>query len=146
MNYWHMQIHPDDEKFSKKYLYKILEHKKIIGLGDWERGGKVIQKFKEEMQVNDIVAIKDGSILIALVQVIGGAYKIVDDDNKMTNWIAYRRPIRVLDWEIEDKTLPQPRGTLTKCVSQNAPTTKIIKDWHKRVEKSFKKRDIPLTV
>ena len=146
MNYWHMQIHPDDGEFSTNYLYKILEHKKIIGLGDWERGEKVIKKFKEEMLVNDIVAIKDGSILVALVQVIGGVYKIIDDDNKMTDWIVYRRPIRVLDWEIEDRTLPQPRGTLTICKSENAPTTKIIKEWYKRVEKSFKKRDIPLIV
>ena len=31
------------------------------------------------MKVNDIVAIKNGGKLIALVQVIGGAYEVNDD-------------------------------------------------------------------
>ena len=34
------------------------------------------------MEVNDIVAIKNGGKLIALVQVIGGAYEVNDDSVK----------------------------------------------------------------
>ena len=34
------------------------------------------------MKVNDIVAIKNGGKLIALVQVIGGAYEVNDDERK----------------------------------------------------------------
>ena len=63
------------------------------------------------MKVNDIVAIKNGGKLIALVQVIGGAYEVNDDESE-TDWIVFRRPIRVLDWDIWGKTLPQPRKTL----------------------------------
>ena len=37
IQYWHMQMHPDDQSFSKN-IYSILEHKKIIGLGDWPEG------------------------------------------------------------------------------------------------------------
>ena len=51
------------------------------------------------MKVNDIVAIKNGGKLIALVQVIGGAYEVNDDESE-TDWIVFRRPIRVLDWDI----------------------------------------------
>ena len=39
-----------------------------------------------------------------------------------------------------------PRGTLKICSSETAEATKTIKLWHKRVEQSLKKREIPLTV
>ena len=81
--YWHMQIHPDDQSFSDENLYSILENKKIIGLGDWKEGQEVIAIFINKLEVNDIVAIKNGSKLIALVQVIGGAYRVDDDQSEM---------------------------------------------------------------
>ena len=84
--YWHMQIHPDDQSFSDENLYSILENKKIIGLGDWKEGQEVIATFINKLEVNDIVAIKNGSKLIALVQVIGGAYRVDDDQSEM-GWI-----------------------------------------------------------
>lgn len=145
MKYWHMQMHPDDKSFADEHVHSILEHKKIIGLGNWDDGQAVISDFQNEMCVNDIVAIKNGAKLIALVQVIGGVYQ-VDGDDTETGWIKHRRPIRVLDWELEEKTLPQPRGTLEKCVNNNAPTTQIIRDWHDRVVKSFKKRKLATSV
>lgn len=48
------------------------------------------------MQVNDIVAIKNGKRLIALVQIIGGMYEVLDNNSEVS-WMIYRRPIRVLD-------------------------------------------------
>ena len=90
------------------------------------------------MKVNDIVAIKNGGKLIALVQVIGGAYEVNDDESE-TDWIVFRRPIRVLDWDIWGKTLPQPRKTLVICSSENAETTKIIKEWHEKVNEVLTK-------
>ncbi len=140
--YWHMQIHPDSQDFAFEHIHSILENKKIIGLGNWEEGRDTIDKFVDEMQVNDIVAIKNGSILIALVQVIGGAYRVTDEESDIS-WIEYRRPIRVLDWELWDKKLPHSRGTLIKCVNNDADTTKIIKKWHKQVVKILKKRGLP---
>lgn len=140
--YWHMQMHPDSQGFASEHTHSILENKKIIGLGNWEEGKGTIAKFVDEMQVNDIVAIKNGSALIALVQIIGGAY-CVSDEKSDISWIEYRRPIRVLDWELWDKKLPQPRGTLAKCASNDADTTKIIKEWHKQVVKVLKKRGVP---
>lgn len=145
MTYWHMQMHPDDKAFAEEHVYSILEHKKVIGLGDWDNGRSVIAAFKNEMAVNDIVAIKIGSRLIALVQVIGGAYQVKDDESEI-GWIEHRRPVRVLDWELEEKALPQPRGTLEKCVSSKAPTTRLIRDWHDRVVSSFRKRELPVKV
>ena len=71
--YWHMQMHPDDQSFSE-VLHSILENKKLQvqenGLEDRLKRGLF-----NRMKVNDIVAIKNGGKLIALVQVIGGAYE-----------------------------------------------------------------------
>lgn len=140
--YWHMQMHRDNVHGDEaKDIWSILEHKNIIGLGDWENGEDQIQDFIERMKVNDIVAIKNGSSLIALVQIIGGAYEVRND-----GWIIYRRPIRVLDWAKDGETIEQPMKTLNICRDQNAATTKTIKNWHEKVRKIMEKRKIPLTV
>ena len=61
-------------------------------------------------------------------------------------WIKHRRPVRILDWELWGKTIPQPRGTLIKCVSSEVETTKIIKEWHQKVDTVLRKRGIPSLV
>lgn len=140
--YWHMQMHRDNVHGAEaEDIWSILEHRNIIGLGNWEDGQEQIRVFKEDMNVNDIVAIKNGASLIALVQIIGGAYEVHND-----GWINYRRPIRILDWAREGETIEQPRGTLNICKDQNAATTKTIKNWHERTRKIMEKRKIPLTV
>lgn len=145
MQYWHMQMHPDDKTFAIERVHAILENNKIIGVGQWAAGQSTIDDFNNRMQVNDIVAIKTGKQLIALVQVIGGAYTVANDETDL-NWIEHRRPIRVLDWELRETEFSYPRGTLKICSSETAEVTKTIKLWHKRVEQSLKKREIPLTV
>ena len=88
--YWHMQMHPDDQSFSE-VLHSILENKKIIGLGKWAGGQVEKRGLFNRMKVNDIVAIKNGGKLIALVQVIGGAYEVNDDESE-TDWIVFQTP------------------------------------------------------
>lgn len=146
MNFWHMQMHRTGEMELSENIDWILEHKKIIGLGQWEEGKEQINRFINEIQVNDIVALKRGGELIALVQVTGGAYKVTDDTNPDTDWIVNRRPIRVLDWAIEPKTLKDVRSTLKRCKSDDVETTQTIKQWYEAVVKSFAKRRVDLTV
>ena len=146
MKFWHMQMHPTGEIRFSKNIDWILEHKKIIGLGQWKEGQDQIDQFINDIKVNDVVALKRGSELIALVQVTGGAYQVTDDTNPETSWIVNRLPVRILDWAIENRTLPQPRGTLNPCVSNDAETTKIIKQWYQDVLKSFEKRKLDFTV
>ena len=95
------------------------------------------------MQVNDIVAIKNGKRLIALVQIIGGMYEVLDNNSEVS-WMIYRRPIRVLDWEIEQRELPHSRGTLNLCVSDDVETTKVIQKWYEKVKISFEQRNLCL--
>ncbi len=139
-----MQMHPDDKSYGEDHVFSILEHQKIIGLGNWEAGESTIANFRDTIKVNDVVAIKNGAKLIALVQVIGGWYEVNDDETE-TGWIENRRPIRVLDWAIEDKFLPQARGTLTPCRS-DVETTRVIKSWFEQVKTSYAKRKINLFV
>jgi len=144
ITYWHMQIHPDDKSFADEKIHSILEHKKIIGLGNWKEGKATIDTFRNDMHVNDVVAIKNGAKLIALVQVVGGWYEVKNDGTDL-GWIENRRPVRVLDWELHERTLPQPQGTLNKCVN-DVETTKIIKEWHSRTIISYKKRKLDIFV
>ena len=149
MNYWHMQMFPGNAPELDKNVPWIIQNRKFIGLGDWDEKRNQIGDFCERMQVNDIVAIKNGAEFIALVQIIGGVYSIKDDEDERTSWIVYRRPVRVLDWEIDDKEIrecPQPRGTLNICQNEDVETSKVIKNWYERVCSSFKKRGINLTV
>ena len=144
INYWHMQMHPDDKSYGEDYVFSILEHHKIIGLGNWIDGESTIAAFREKIKVNDIVAIKNGAKLIALVQIIGGWYEVTNDNTEI-GWIENRRPIRVLDWAVEDKFLPQPRGTLMIC-RRDVETTRIIKTWFEKVKISYTKRKISIFV
>ena len=46
MNYWHIQLHPDNKKdFSNKVIRKTLSDKKIIGLGEWEKDKNGFAKY-----------------------------------------------------------------------------------------------------
>lgn len=146
IQFWHMQIHPKESCGFGENVPEIWEHHQFIGLGDWEEGEGQIDSFCNKMNVNDIVALKRGQRLIALVQVIGGAYKVQGEQPEELEWIVYRRPIRVLDWAIEEKTIPQARGALNKCVSGDVETTQIIENWYKAVHHSYQQRKIPLFV
>ena len=145
MKFWHMQMFPGEEPDFAEKIPSILEYRKFVGLGDWDEKRNQIQAFCNDVNVNDVIAIKNGAQLIALVQVIGGVYAVYDDESDL-GWMVYRRPIRVLDWEIDERFLPHTRGTFTPCVSEDVETTKIIKDWYEKVKKSFEHRKLSLTV
>ena len=143
IQFWHMQMFPGGEPEFAEKVPSILQHKQFIGLGDWEEHRNQISYFCDTMQVNDIVAIKDGKRLIALVQVIGGVYEVWDDSSEM-GWMVYRRPLRILDWEIEQCKLPHSRGTLNLCVSDDVETTRVIREWYDKVKISFEQRNLCL--
>jgi 5-methylcytosine-specific restriction enzyme B len=135
MNYWHMQLHSDDSNtFTPTLIKDILKSKEVIGLGDWEKGQSQIDQFKVNMKPEDIVAIKQGSIPIALVRVKDKAY-IEKQPNEAFDWFPIRRSIEILDFYKEEYgfTIPQSRGTLSICDNLNAPTSQVIINWHKKL-------------
>ena len=69
----------------------------------------------------------------------------VNDDESETDWIVFRRPIRVLIGTFGENTT-SAKKTLVICSSENAETTKIIKEWHEKVNEVLTKRGLSLTV
>src|SRR5690606_5981418 len=133
MNYWHIQLHPDDRgTFDTEKIKKILAEKSVIGLGEWEKGEDKINQFKDKMAIGDIVAVKQGSTPIALVRVTGNAYfeRLINND---FDWFPNRRRIDIIDFydQTYDFTIPQPRGTLSICNDLNTDTAKVIIQWYR---------------
>ncbi len=142
IQFWHMQIHQQHQqvRWDVHDVRQILEKYHFIGLADWEEDKGQIRNFLEVMRVNDIVAIKHGQQLVALAQVIGGAYSIIDralclseKEDPLVDWIHHRRPVKILDWAKEGQKIPQGRRTLNKCISPEAKTSQIIMGWYEKV-------------
>ncbi|RSO15059.1 restriction endonuclease [Acinetobacter pittii] len=146
MNYWHIQLHPDS-RLDVDTLKAILVKKQVIGMGEyWEdkKGNPVIDPnlFKEDMKIDDVVMVRDGSTPVALVKIKGNAYIESDIDNEF-DWFKLRRQIEIVSFygENEKKLLDQilrtygkshiqAPGTLTYCNGNNA-TNNFIEEWYK---------------
>lgn len=146
MNYWHLQLHPDS-RLSIDRLEAILKNKQVIGMGEyWEdkKGNPVADPniFKDDMKINDVVMVRDGSTPVALVKVKGNAYIEQDTDDEF-DWFKLRRKIEILGFYEEDeknlldqilttygKSHIQAPGTLTYCNGSNA-TNNFIVEWYK---------------
>lgn len=133
MNYWHIQLHPNNRLvISADVVVEILQKKAVIGLDDWEEGQTWIKQFKEEMEIGDIVVVKDGSNPIALTQITGN-YLFESNTDKSLDWFPHRRTVRVLDFFQLSYgfSIPQPRGTLSICRDLTIPTSKTIINWYR---------------
>lgn len=134
MNFWHMQLHPNDPVFFNiERVKKLLREKSVIGFGEWEKGESLIPQFKDKMKIGDIVAIKKGETPIALVKVIGEYFLCDDVDNEL-DWFEHRRKVKVLDFYQGDYDffIDQPRGTLSICKDLNTATSKTIIEWYEK--------------
>lgn len=146
MNYWHIQLHPD-ERLDVDTLKSILTTKQVIGMGEsWnDKTGKPVSDpklFKDDMKIDDVVMIRDGSTPVALVKVTGNAYLEHNTDDEF-DWFKLRRKIEILGFYEEDeknllnqtltayrKSHIQAPGTLTYCNGDNA-TNNFIVEWYK---------------
>lgn len=136
MNFYTMQMHQDHEAFDNVSIYETagiiaIEHR--IGFGsNWEDDpNNAIGRFKDNIQIGDIVAIKKGGTPIALVEVISEAKK--DDGIKLQkiNWLDLYRDVKVLgfysDYNKEFK-FNATRGTLS--LAHNEEDVKNIQEWY----------------
>jgi len=147
MNYWHIQLHPNDrENFNIIQVREILEQRAVIGLGEWSDGEAIINQFTESMAIGDIIAVKQGSAPIALVRVIGEAYFEEEIDDNL-DWFHNRRDVEVLDFYEEQYnfTIPQSRGSLSICKNLNAITSRVITNWFRMVSRRTLLEKINLT-
>lgn len=93
MNFWHMQLHPDDSsEITRKDALNILEEKSIIGMGkSWENDRGQPNKFIHDMKIGDIVLIRSNGPL-ALVRITGECYDNINKDV----WFKLIRNIEII--------------------------------------------------
>ena len=160
MNFWRMKMYPDgDTAWAANNVPWILEHKGFIGMGKWDKSFKQNEDFVKRMKTGDIVGVMIYDRLVALVQVTAPAVELDSEriehpdgywhwalgENDNLKWLVYRRPVRVLDWNIGNVRKPVeagPTSTLVYCDNLDAPSNKAIVDWFKDVCASFEKRGI----
>ena len=145
MNYWHMQLHPNNQSsMPEEKIKKLLKEKKVIGLGD--DGLSDANDFRKRMQIGDVVLVKNSICPIALVKVISDSYS-TQSINWDLDWFSLRRDIEIISFYDNDKKAEQikneslrkrgttqimPRGTLCICLNDNA-TNEFIKEWYKYI-------------
>jgi 5-methylcytosine-specific restriction protein B len=113
----------------------ILINRGVIGLDKWETEEAGQQDaFHQKMKEGDIVAIKHGAQLVALVEVDGPYFESTED--KEFNWLVRRRKVKILDWyRLELGLKVSPRGTLTRCDQDgDAESTKSILKWYNLIQ------------
>ena len=129
MTYWHMQLYPAELSWNKEV--ELLESKKLIGLGvsDYSE-----ERFKNEMQIGDIVLIKRGALALALVKVVGKLEDIGENSDDLA-WFRWRRKVEILEISKDPKRdFPMPRQTLRKALNPYTLTYKYIDNWYKKIQ------------
>jgi 5-methylcytosine-specific restriction protein B len=111
MNYWHIQLHPDN-RLSIADLISILNTKKVIGLGEeWnDKNNNPVpdpQYFKKDMRIGDIVMVRDTVTPVALVKIESAAF-IENNIDEDFDWFKLRRKVSILSFfEASDRILFQ---------------------------------------
>jgi 5-methylcytosine-specific restriction protein B len=138
MNYWHMQLHPNNSKdVNQEEVLKIINNKKIIGLGSaWENDRGQPQKFSDEMKVGDVVLIRSDGPL-ALVKVIGNC----EDNEDKDVWFDLKRDIKVIssDSELFKRKFREEFNSnwndsmYLPTTLETANNSKFVTFWHKTI-------------
>ena len=94
MNYWIMQLHPDDRgSWDSKKMKKLLNDHKTIGCGDLPREKDKENTFRQ-LEIGDIVLVRHQNYH-ALVEV-EGEFEHNEERNKF-HWFHYIRKVKILD-------------------------------------------------
>lgn len=134
MNFWHMQLHQENERSEWAREREVLRDTGYIGMGVWEENRKSQPQqsnFKNTMKIGDIVAVRRGKDLIALTEVTG-KYEYTEEVTDL-DWFKRRRKVKVLDWYKDEYNYEVAwLGTLNICDSKTAKTTQNIKKWYEK--------------
>lgn len=135
MNFWHMQLHQENERSEWAREREVLQYTGYIGMGVWEESRKSQPQqsnFENTMKIGDIVAVRRGKDLIALTEVTG-KYEYTEEVTDL-DWFKRRRTVKVLDWYKDEYNYEVSwLGTLNICDSKTAKTTRNIKKWYEKV-------------
>ena len=139
-----MQLHPYQNDWHKEK--ELLEKLALIGLGvvDNDYNNTQNKQFVEDMKIGDIVLIKHGKIVIALVEVIGESNDTRENnyDNNL-DWFRYRRKVKVLEYAKDMPSFPQPRGALQRSINKQTKSYQYIHNWYtKIIQNEYKKEEL----
>ena len=100
MNFWHMQLHPNEaSEWSRNDIINLLEEG-VIGVGEkWRNDHNCPQRFCNEMSIGDIVLVRHNGPL-ALVQVTSNSFEN-PDGIEVDAWFYYCREIKILALNID---------------------------------------------
>jgi predicted ATP-binding protein involved in virulence len=115
MNYWHIQLCPSDIELKKEFL----------GFKNNEKYKRLINQIENNINLNDIILIKDKSTLIALVEIIG-KYESNNDE--------YGRKIKILDSQtktMDGYPLGGDKVEFKQITEKDTSVYPYIKKWHK---------------
>jgi 5-methylcytosine-specific restriction protein B len=136
MNYWHIQLHPNNRaSFPAEKVKRILIEKEVIGMGEWEDGWSMINQFKIEAKIGDIVLVRSGGPL-AIVQIVSDAY-YEDITNSELDWFENRRKIKILGWfnngyqELLGTRVVD--GIFQPITFASAPNSEFIYNWYQLI-------------
>ena len=102
VNLWQMQLHPGQSDWDLKEIDNILLNYSVIGMGiEWDNDRGAPNRFRNEVQIGDIVVIRHQGAPRYLVEVTGEC-KTNESNNKLDVWFELYRKVKILSDKGED--------------------------------------------
>lgn len=96
INFWQMQLHPGDSSWILEEIENILLNFSVIGMGiEWDNDRGAPNRFRNEVQIGDIVVIRHQGAPRYLVEVTGEC-KTNEGNNKLDVWFELFRKVKIL--------------------------------------------------
>lgn len=126
---------------SQDQVLNMVKNKKIIGTGEWkDKKQDQCKQFKENLNIGDIVMVRNGIQPLALVKVLGDSFPNKTYENERAI-----EPLSFFDFKLEKKLGKyegQAQGTLTIINNRNSPTAKFILGWYELIMKEIEMEKI----
>ena len=145
-NLWQMQLHPGNADWDLKEFDKLILQHSVIGMGDeWENDGGAPRRFKEDMQVGDIVVLRHQGSPRYLVEVISPCIRN-KDENKIDVWFEIYRKVRIISKEgiyfkdlyFSETNRPWSSGLFAPTTFQTANDWEFAHYWYNKIIKKEK--------
>jgi hypothetical protein len=136
MNYWHINLHPTDDRRDDAEIRKFVLSR-TIGMGQ-DFSPPQENAFKNTMQIGDVVLVLNGRTPIALVEAISDWYEFACDTSSII-WYPLRRSVKILcisGMKVHDcffnlPMIPKTQtGTLGISQDKTCETYKYIQNLH----------------
>lgn len=131
MTYWHMQL--SSKAHLRGRLKRILEENSFIDFADIEENKEIINKFRENVKVNDLILIKNRDRPIVLVQ-------ILESLRNMESTNSYQCKVKIIDWATTTMAR-YPLGSMTQELQAINPNSNLayeyIEKWYKEGSQSL---------